>query len=93
MYAIGDTVVVNDQMQRGYQYQIVAPDGDAVSADDLQLRRTPEARGDHGLNLAENEARLVRQALDEADGNISHAADALGITRAALYRRIEKFRL
>ena len=32
-------------------------------------------------------------ALEQAGGNISHAAAALGITRAALYRRIEKFGL
>jgi transcriptional regulator of acetoin/glycerol metabolism len=36
---------------------------------------------------------MVSQALAAADGNISHAAAALGITRAALYRRIEKFGL
>ena len=36
---------------------------------------------------------MVSQALDQAGGNISHAAAALGITRAALYRRIEKFGL
>lgn len=52
---------------------------------------TGEAR--ESLNLDANERRMVAQALEEADGNISHAAAALGITRAALYRRIEKFGL
>jgi|HubBroStandDraft_1064217.scaffolds.fasta_scaffold00061_29 DNA-binding NtrC family response regulator len=41
-------------------------------------------------NLEEMESRLVRRALADHDGNISHAAAALGLTRAALYRRIEK---
>lgn len=45
------------------------------------------------LNLEANERRLVAVALEQAGGNISHAADALGITRAALYRRIQKFGL
>jgi DNA-binding NtrC family response regulator len=45
------------------------------------------------LNLDANERRIVSLALEEANGNISHAAVALGITRAALYRRIEKFGL
>ncbi len=45
------------------------------------------------LNLDANERRMVSLALEEANGNISHAAVALGITRAALYRRIEKFGL
>jgi transcriptional regulator of acetoin/glycerol metabolism len=33
---------------------------------------------------------MVSQAIEQFGGNISHAASALGITRAALYRRIEK---
>ena len=45
------------------------------------------------LDLEENERRMVTQALEQAGGNISHAAGTLGITRAALYRRIEKFGL
>jgi len=45
------------------------------------------------FNLEANERRIVSLALKEAKGNISHAAAALGITRAALYRRIEKFDL
>jgi DNA-binding NtrC family response regulator len=41
-------------------------------------------------NLEEMEHRLIRRALADHGGNISHAASALGLTRAALYRRIEK---
>jgi len=41
-------------------------------------------------NLEEMEHRLIRRALADHGGNISHAAAALGLTRAALYRRIEK---
>jgi DNA-binding NtrC family response regulator len=49
--------------------------------------------GADSLNLEDNERRMVSRAIEEANGNISHAAHALGITRAALYRRIEKFGL
>lgn len=45
------------------------------------------------LNLEANERRIVSLALEQTKGNISHAAQALGITRAALYRRIQKFGL
>ncbi len=45
------------------------------------------------LNLEANERKMIALALDEAKGNISHAAAALGITRAALYRRKEKYGL
>jgi DNA-binding NtrC family response regulator len=43
-----------------------------------------------GYNLDAMESRLIRRALADHNGNISRAAAALGLTRAALYRRIEK---
>jgi DNA-binding NtrC family response regulator len=57
------------------------------------FRFTPSATGSNSLDLEENERRMVMQALEQAAGNISRAAGTLGITRAALYRRIEKFGL
>jgi DNA-binding NtrC family response regulator len=45
------------------------------------------------LNLLEIEKMLVQKALDKYEGNISKAAKDLGLTRAALYRRLEKFNL
>jgi DNA-binding NtrC family response regulator len=46
--------------------------------------------GDETYNLDKIENRVIRRALADHDGNISKAAAALGLTRAALYRRIEK---
>lgn len=45
------------------------------------------------LTLEEMEKKMVQSALRKFQGNISKAAEELGITRAALYRRIEKFNL
>ncbi len=45
------------------------------------------------FTLAELERAMVQRALDEHDGNISRAATALGLSRTALYRRLEKFGL
>src|SRR5690606_7213276 len=45
------------------------------------------------LTLEEMEKEMVRNAMRKNQGNISKAAEELGITRAALYRRIEKFNL
>jgi len=39
------------------------------------------------------ERMMVQKAIDNHKGNISRAAAELGLTRAALYRRIEKFGL
>ena len=45
------------------------------------------------MSIDEVEALLIRKVLRRCDGNISQAAEALGLSRAALYRRIEKFGL
>ncbi|MDF9831484.1 sigma-54 dependent transcriptional regulator [Parabacteroides sp. PF5-6] len=46
-----------------------------------------------GLTLDEIERQTILQALDTHKGNLSHVASALGISRAALYRRLEKYGL
>lgn len=46
-----------------------------------------------GLNLEEVEKTVIRKAMEKHDGNISHAAEELGLTRASLYRRLEKYGL
>jgi two-component system, NtrC family, response regulator HydG len=43
------------------------------------------------FNLEENETQLIKKAMQMHGGNISKAAAELGITRAALYRRMEKY--
>jgi len=45
------------------------------------------------MRLHDVEACLVKQAMDRAQGNISRAARALGLSRAALYRRLERHSL
>ncbi|MEJ6473659.1 sigma-54 dependent transcriptional regulator [Pseudoalteromonas piscicida] len=45
------------------------------------------------FNLEEIEQRTVRAALKHYQGNVSNAAKALGLTRGAMYRRLEKYDL
>lgn len=45
------------------------------------------------MSIDEVEALLIRKVLRRCDGNISQAAESLGLSRAALYRRIEKYGL
>jgi DNA-binding NtrC family response regulator len=43
------------------------------------------------MSIDEMESALIRKVLRRCDGNISQAAESLGLSRAALYRRIEKY--
>lgn len=44
-----------------------------------------------GMTLDEIEKQMILKSLEAHKGNLSHVASALGISRAALYRRLEKF--
>ncbi len=59
----------------------------------LQTANVQEEVNTDSLNLEQMEARYVRKALVKYHGNVSKAAEALGITRPALYRRMDKFGL
>lgn len=78
---------------------ILSPGGD-LQAEDFQLpasvqNTAADAPGGDGedLNLERLQRAAVEQALRRNGYNISHAAKALGLTRAALYRRMEKYGL
>jgi len=43
-------------------------------------------------SIRENELEMIRQSLDSHQGNVSAAADALGISRATLYRKLKQLR-
>jgi len=64
-----------------------------IKATDLQLQVGPVAAPkvlDH-MTLEDAEQLLIRQALDRYQSNIMQAAEHLGLSRSALYRRLEKF--
>lgn len=58
----------------------------------VSSRKSP-VRKDKNLLIRENERQMVVKALEKHLGNISHAARELGITRQALYRRMEKYEI
>jgi DNA-binding NtrC family response regulator len=45
------------------------------------------------FNLEDVEKTVIRKALKKYEGNVSHAAKELGLTRTSLYRRMEKYGL
>jgi DNA-binding NtrC family response regulator len=53
----------------------------------------PNAPSFDNMSIDEVESLLIRKVLRRCDGNISQASEALGLSRAALYRRIEKYGL
>jgi transcriptional regulator of acetoin/glycerol metabolism len=65
-----------------------------VHADELRLRLPPETDGRlDKMTLDDAERLLIKKALARYDGNVSRAADALGLSRSALYRRLQRYGL
>jgi DNA-binding NtrC family response regulator len=68
--------------------------GQRIESADLGLNtQRGTAQSMDEMSLEAVEAILIRKALARTGGNVSHAADALGLSRGALYRRIEKYGL
>ncbi|MRJ08203.1 sigma-54-dependent Fis family transcriptional regulator [Ornithobacterium rhinotracheale] len=56
----------------------------------LNLNTKESAMPTDDLNLEKMEKTLIQKAMQKSEGNISRAAAELGISRAALYRKLEK---
>ena len=73
---------------------VLMSDGPVVRAPALGLRGAGEdvARIEE-MTLEDAERLLIRKALERYGGNVSDAAKGLGLSRSALYRRLEKYGL
>lgn len=84
------------ELRHSIERAVILSEQPIITADDLQLRASANSDVSgafNTLNLMEMEQSLIKKAIEDAGGNISHAAKALGITRTALYRRMEKYGL
>jgi DNA-binding NtrC family response regulator len=73
---------------------VLMADGTEIRAADLALSPPTDtaARLDQ-LTLEEVEKLLVQKALARTGGNVTEAAKALGLSRSAMYRRLERYGL
>ena len=64
-----------------------------IEAQDLALSAGAPAAAPEPRNLEEVERAAIKKALADHDGNVGAAAQALGLSRSALYRRIQRYGL
>lgn len=79
------------ELEHTVERAVLMCSGGLISGADLGLQ-THRAGSNNldEMSLEAVEAVLVRKALSRANGNVSSAAEALGLSRGALYRRMEK---
>jgi DNA-binding NtrC family response regulator len=78
------------------QRAVLMARGEEVRVVDLGLQPVREAGGERRLeemSLEEVERLLIQKALKRFGGNVSQAAEVLGLSRSALYRRMQKYEL
>ena len=74
---------------------VLMAQANCIKAGDLALRASGPAASPRmeEMSLEEVEEFLIKKALARNGGNVSHAASALGLSRSALYRRLQRFGL
>ncbi len=82
------------ELDHSVERAVLLAQGNVVHTADLGLRVTPEAAARmEEMSLDDVERLLIQKALARYEGNVSHAAKSLGLSRSGLYRRIQKFGL
>ncbi len=81
------------ELQHAIERAVIMTDNQKLSEQDFLLQAGSASDGDFisgSYDLEEVERRVIAKAIEKHDGNISQAAQELGLTRASLYRRLEK---
>ena len=82
------------ELEHTLERAVLMAQGEDVHVSDLGLNlQRPQGQNLEELSIEEVESILVRKALQRFHGNVSQAAEALGLSRGALYRRMERYGL
>ena len=83
------------ELQHAVERAVIMSESNILQPSDFFLSPVEDTSSDtistNNMNLEETEKMLIRKVVDKHGGNISKAAKELGLTRASLYRRIEKY--
>ncbi len=79
------------ELDHAVERAVLMSRGDEIASADLALRPDAQSKARlDDMSLEEVEAFLIKKALARYDGNVSRAAEALGLSRSALYRRLQR---
>jgi DNA-binding NtrC family response regulator len=79
------------ELEHAVERAVLMAAGETIRVGDLGLRATAASGPSlDEMSLEDVERILIRKALDRYGGNVSQAAEALGLSRSALYRRFKR---
>ena len=79
------------EMQHAIERAVLLAQGEYIQAADMNLRGRTAPQRLEDLSLEQVEALLIRKAMARHEGNVSRTASALGLSRSALYRRLDRY--
>jgi transcriptional regulator with PAS, ATPase and Fis domain len=86
------------ELQHAIERAVIMSNGHILSPEDFFFSPAKQDKDRSGIqlddfHLEEVEKILIRKVLQKYNGNITQAANELGLTRSSLYRRLEKYGL
>jgi DNA-binding NtrC family response regulator len=82
------------ELDHAIERAVLLTQGPQIKAGDLALRVSREAAGRlEDMSLEDVECFLIKKAMTRFGGNVSQAAKTLGLSRSALYRRLQRYGL
>ena len=83
------------ELQHAIERAVILSDSSLLRPENFILQTAPGKRKNEDvlLNLEQLERDAIEKALRRSEGNVTRAAELLGITRFALYRKLEKLGL
>ncbi|HSL21645.1 MAG TPA: sigma-54 dependent transcriptional regulator [Vicinamibacterales bacterium] len=82
------------ELDHAIERAVLLTQGPQIKAADLALRINRDAVGRlEDMSLEDVECFLIKKAMTRFGGNVSQAAKALGLSRSALYRRLQRYGL
>ncbi|MFB3385892.1 sigma-54-dependent transcriptional regulator [Flavobacterium sp. LAR06] len=81
------------EMENKIERALILADNNTITVHDLDILDFEDIQQNDENPLSEMEKTAIEKALFKHHGNISKTAEELGLSRAALYRRIEKYDL
>ncbi len=81
------------QLDHAIENAVIMSDENSLTIENFALQSASgfEVKSADKLNFYENEKELVASALKESNGNLSKAANILGVARTTLYRKLKKY--
>jgi len=82
------------ELQHTVEKAVILSDDNVLKPEDFFMRQIfPDKTAETATTLDEMERKMIKKAITQHSGNLSAAADQLGITRQTLYNKIKKFEM